>query len=124
MDRNKETKRALLTILKTRVGEDQKISREDLLSLLNCETRGSNYDDLSDRYMRQMIADLREEPRGCWIVAAQEDRGGYFWASSLNELDKFTSHDLLKAKTLFQKVSNQRKNAGLVVSPQIRMEGL
>jgi hypothetical protein len=117
-----KAKQVLLEILRKRVGPSQKISREELFDLFLFNMAGRNH-SVSDRYMRQMIAELREEPRGCWIVASQ-DAGGYFWASSLQELDQFTAHDLSRAKTLLKKISTQRKNAGLVISPQIRMEGL
>lgn len=100
---------ALLTILSSHRGHENRISRKDLRLTLSLAVKVS----IADRHMRRVIEELRtEDQRGAYIVADTEE-GGYFMARDLVELDQFLSSDESRIRKLATRIHRQRQRAGL-----------
>jgi len=103
-------------------GQENKASGKRLLENIHYNYTGF---ELSDREMRRIIAELRTTPEGCFILTTQKKGGGYYWAESIEELNEATQTDLNHCYTLMNKITAQRKRAGLLSpeQPQIKMRG-
>lgn len=121
---DKAAKQAILGILEKHVGEDARIGRDRLRIEVSLRLGGGSFlisDQISDRKMRSLIEDLRfDDPQGAWICSSL--KGGYFTARDFEELDRFTSADIHRAKKLFTRVRKQRETAGLTESKQLKLE--
>jgi hypothetical protein len=109
----------VLRILKTQMGEEQRIGRESLrrqvTAWLGVDQDGIALDEegfVPDREIRLAIEYLRtNDPDGCMIAA--HPRGGYFMCETIAELDGFLMQDEARAKSVWQRIQAQRKLAGL-----------
>lgn len=115
---NDSIKYFLLLILAEHIGHESRIKRAVLKEEL-CQRLGAN---VSDRKMRDMLEELRNEERGCWICGSL--KSGYFTASNEAELRIHLAKDKQRISNLSRRVRRQETFAGLKAPDQIRMEDL
>ncbi|MBX3004163.1 MAG: hypothetical protein KF828_09405 [Anaerolineales bacterium] len=115
---NDSIKYFLLLILAEHLGHENRIKRAVLKEEL-CLRLGAN---VSDRKMRDMLEELRNEERGCWICGSL--KSGYFAAKDEAELRAHLAKDKMRIANIARRVRNQETHAGLQSPDQIRMEDL
>ncbi len=116
-----EFKQTILKVLRNHRGEENRISRKDLLRYVGNQYHYQIMIRLTDRSLRKNIEELRTtDKQGAWICASL--KGGYFIARDIKELEKFTGSDHRRAINTLIRVRKQRKAAGLLVSPQLELE--
>lgn len=67
--------------------------------------------EISDRYMRSCIEELRKSPQGALITTATN--GGYFMAQDRAQLEKGLKRDIRRFKSIATRIAMQGKYAGL-----------
>lgn len=126
-------KKFLLEILSVHEGEENKISKSDLILQLTMKmsnlTIGFWDKDnnlvsnkhIGERKMRDLLTEIRKTYAGRWIVASP--KGGYFTIPDQDEemLEAFLRPDRNAAISHLVRVGKQMKNAGLEVHPSLQM---
>lgn len=106
----------LCAILADHVGHENRITRVLLKEQL-CARLNAN---VSDRKMRDMLEELRNEERGCWICGSLSS--GYFMAIDEEELRKHLAKDKLRVSNMAQRIRTQEMYARLKNPDQLRLE--
>ncbi|MBW8034858.1 MAG: hypothetical protein FVQ79_04230 [Planctomycetes bacterium] len=118
---DKMVKVRIIFVLSKHSGEENRISRSELLSKVRRLIYSKKHGSLSDRKLRMFIEELRTtDTDGAWICASL--KGGYFLARDLKELEWFTDSDFRRALNTLTRVRKQRAAASLLVSPQLELE--
>lgn len=112
---NEHIKFFLVNILAEHQGHENRITRARLKEEL-CTRLNAN---VGDRKMRDMLEELRNEERGCWICGSLQS--GYFWALDEEELRTHLAKDKQRIANTSRRVRNQEKYAGLANPDQMRM---
>ncbi len=111
-----DLKQAIMLILDQAHGKDQKIKRASL-RLRICSLLGQR---ISDRRIRDAIADLREhDPRGAYICATTYDGGGYWIAGNLEELREHLDTERRRSMSILSCIHQQALRAGIKLSGQM-----
>jgi len=97
--RNEGLNESVLHAIQKRVGAENTISRDNLVSLIN-----GCYVAAGERAIRQAINDLRHE--GYPICSTGGTDGGYWWAKDANELYEFIHREI---EPRMADLSEQRK---------------
>jgi len=84
-------------------GEQNRITRWELFKMIAKSTSIV----VEDRLQREILSELRTEPRGKWIVTTL--KGGVFWAVSKDELSRALIPDWNRVKHTAERLRAQAK---------------
>lgn len=128
-------KKFLLEILSVHEGEENRISKSDLIIQLTTKMYGASlhlgfWDEgtnivsnnhVGERKMRDLLTEIRMTFEGRWIVS--HPAGGYFKIQNndLDELEKYLAPDEKAGVSAIVRINTQKKNAGLEVHPSLQM---
>ncbi len=96
----------ILSLIVIHGAEDRGVKRAEILR----ELKRRGY-EITDRYMRSCIEDLRKSPQGATIATAKN--GGYFMAQDRSQLERALKRDISRFKSIAVRVAMQGKLAGL-----------
>lgn len=98
---------AVLQVLNDHRGFENRVSRTRLQALVSVVVNQM----VRDREMREAIERLRAtKPEGAYICSTTS--GGYWMATSIQELENYLAQDERRAKRTLMRISRQRMRAG------------
>jgi hypothetical protein len=110
----------VLNVMKKHVGKENKISRVNLISEVFhiSLSAGRLSNSAQDRQIRRVVAELQQN----YPVLASSGDGGYYMASSMDEINEYIAEIESRARKLFDK-SRQIKSMAekFAVSRQMRL---
>ena len=112
MTLEERAKEIILEILEKHRGHQCRISRVELLFRINHNFVGPDAVYISDRAMRNLIEELRTTTtKGAWICSSQKQPGGYYLATSLQELEDYLAVEDRRGVTILTWTKSQRQHA-------------